>query len=219
MIAYFQYGEKEIVHLKKADRKLAEVINRTGMIQRRVTPDLFTALVHAIVEQQRPTNAHQTVWKRMSKKLGEISPEMIDGLSMETIQQFGITFRKAAHIKSAARKIVTGKLDINALYSMTDEDVCAKLTELGGIGVWTAEMLMMFSMQRPNVLIYDDWAIRRGLQMLHHRREIDMETFNRYRKRYTPYASVASLYLWAIAGKTTDWLADCSFKEKNSEQP
>ncbi|MDR1348214.1 MAG: DNA-3-methyladenine glycosylase [Prevotellaceae bacterium] len=213
MAVYFQYGEKEIAHLKKVDMKLAEVIDRVGMIQRPVIPDLFPALVHSIVGQQISTKAHQTVWERMSKELGEISPEIIDSLPLETLQQFGITFKKAAYIKSAARKIVTGEFDINALRSMSDEEVRLKLSELDGIGVWTAEMLMIFSMQRPNVLSYGDLAIQRGLRMLYHHREIDKATFNRYWKRYTPYASVASLYLWAVAGGAVEGMKDYSLKK------
>jgi DNA-3-methyladenine glycosylase II len=151
MTVYFQYGEKEIAYLKKADRRLAEVICQAGMIQRPVIPDLFTALVHSVAGQQISTKAHQTVWERMLSKLGEISPEIIDGLPLETLQQFGITFRKASYIKSAAGKIARGEFDINALRSMSDGEVCARLSELDGIGVWTAEMLMLFSMQRPNI--------------------------------------------------------------------
>jgi DNA-3-methyladenine glycosylase II len=213
MAVYFQYGEKEIAYLKKADKRLAEVINRAGMIQRPVIPDLFSALVHSIVGQQISTKAHQTVWERMSKELGEISPGIIDGLLLETLQQFGITFKKATYIKSAARKIVTGEFDINAICSMPDEDVCAKLSELDGIGVWTAEMLMIFSMQRPNILSYGDLAIQRGLRMLYHHRKIDKVKFNRYWKRYTPYASVASLYLWAVAGGAVEGMKDYSLKK------
>jgi DNA-3-methyladenine glycosylase II len=212
MADYFQYGEKEIAHLKKVDKRLAEVIDRIGVVQRLVIPDLFVALVHAIVGQQISTKAHQTVWERMSKELGKVSPEIIDGLLLETLQQFGISFRKAAYIKSAARKIVTGEFDINALRSMSDEEVCVKLSELDGIGVWTAEMLMIFSMQRPNVLSYDDLAIQRGLRMLYHHRKIDKVKFNRYWKRYTPYASVASLYLWAVAGGAVEGMKDLNVK-------
>jgi DNA-3-methyladenine glycosylase II len=212
MAIYFQYEEKEIAYLKKADKRLAEVIDHVGMVQRLVIPDLFAALVHTIVGQQISTKAHKTIWERMSKELDKISPEIIDVLPLETIQQFGITFKKAAYIKSAARKIVTGEFDINALRSMSDKEVCAKLSELDGIGVWTAEMLMIFSMQRPNVLSYGDLAIQRGLRMLYHHRKIDKVKFNKYWTRYTPYASVASLYLWAVAGGAVKGMKDLSVK-------
>jgi DNA-3-methyladenine glycosylase II len=208
MADYFEYGEKEIEHLKRSDEQLMTVIERIGMIRRPVIPDLFSALVHSIVGQQISTKAHQTVWERMKNKLQKITPATVDSLTQEELQQFGITFRKADYIKSTAQKILTNEFDINALYSMTDEEVCARLSELDGIGVWTAEMLMLFSMQRPNVFSFGDLAIQRGLRMLYRHKKIDKVTFNEYWKRYSPYASVASLYLWAIAGGAIEELKD-----------
>ncbi len=208
MVVYFQYGEKEIEYLKRVDKRLATVIEKVGMVKRTVIPDLFTALVHSIVGQQISTKAHQTVWNRIQKELETISPVTMDNLPLEKLQQFGITFKKAAYIKSAARKIMEGEFDIDALHSIPDEEVCARLSKLDGIGVWTAEMLMLFSMQRPNIFSYGDLAILRGLRMVHHHREIDKERFNKYWKRYTPYASVASLYLWAVAGGSVDGMKD-----------
>ncbi|MCL2074227.1 MAG: hypothetical protein FWH18_09915 [Marinilabiliaceae bacterium] len=196
----FQYGEKEIEYLKRADKKLAYVIDQVGLIERAVNPDLFSALVNSIVGQQISTKAHHTIWERMKKELGIISPAAIDSLPLEKIQQFGISFRKAGYIKSAAQKIITKEFDLQALHSMSDKEVCTKLSELNGIGVWTAEMLMIFSMQRPNVLSYGDLAIHRGLRLVYNHQKIDKEKFNKYWKRYTPYASTASLYLWAVAG-------------------
>ncbi len=221
MANYFRYGEKEIEHLKRADKRLAAVIDKVGPVKRDVIPDLFTALVHSVVGQQISTKAHKTVWTRIQKELGAITPAVIDDLPSEKLQQFGITFKKAAYIKSAARKIMTGEFDIDSLRSMSDEEVCAKLSELDGIGVWTAEMLMIFSMQRPDIFSFGDLAILRGLRMVYRHREIDKAKFDKYRKRYTPYASVAGLYLWAVAGGTVDGMKDCApkkTKKKNTNK-
>ena len=216
MTVYFRYGEKEIEHLKRVDKKLAVVIDQIGMIERAVIPDLFTALVNSIVGQQISTKAHQTVWERMVTKLGEITPAIFDALPLDELQQFGITFKKATYIKSVAHKIITGELNLDLLHDMPDEQVCTKLSEQDGIGVWTAEMLMIFSMQRPNVLSYGDLAILRGLRMVYHHRKIDKATFNKYWKRYSPYASVAGLYLWAVAGGAIDEMKDYAPKKKKS---
>lgn len=214
MVANFQYGDKEIEHLKRVDKRLATVIDQIGAIKRTVMPDLFTALVHSIIGQQISTKAHKTVWERMTTKLDEITPVVFDTISLEKLQEFGITFKKATYIKSVAHKIITGELNLYSLNAMSDEQVCAKLSELNGIGVWTAEMLMIFSMQRPNVLSYGDLAILRGLRMVYHHRKIDKITFNKYWKRYSPYASVASLYLWAVAGGVIDGMKDYAPKKK-----
>lgn len=208
MMKIFQYGEKEIAHLKRVDKRLGAIIDRMGRIERTVIPDLFTALVHAIVGQQISTGAHRTVWGRIASALGEISPELIDRLPSEVLQRFGLTFKKTAYIKAFAHKVANGEFDPETLRCMTDDEVCAKLVEQDGVGRWTAEMLMIFSMQRPNVLSYGDLAIRRGLRMVYRRREIDRDAFNRYWKRYTPYASTASLYLWAVAGGAIEGMKD-----------
>jgi DNA-3-methyladenine glycosylase II len=213
MADYFQYSEKEIEHLKKADKKLAAVIEQIGVIERAVNPDFFSSLVNSIVGQQISTKAHQTIWERMQKELEKITPAVIDSLPLEKIQKFGISFRKAGYIKSVAQKVISKEFDIRDLYSMSDKEVCVKLSELNGIGVWTAEMLMIFSMQRPNVLSYGDLAILRGLRMVYHHRKIDKTQFNKYWKRYTPYASVASLYLWAVAGGAIDGMKDYAPKK------
>jgi DNA-3-methyladenine glycosylase II len=217
MTIHFQYGEKEIEHLKKADKKLAIIIDQIGIIERATNPDLFIALVHSIVGQQISTKAHETIWERMQNKLREITPAVIDSLTLEELQQCGISFRKATYIKSVAEKILRNEFDINALHSMSDEEVCVKLSELNGIGVWTAEMLMIFSMQRSNILSYGDLAIHRGLRMVYRHRKIDKTKFNKFWKRYAPYASVASLYLWAVAGGAIDELKDCTPKKQNDK--
>ncbi len=144
----------------------------------------------------------------MITTLGEITPQVIDSLSDEELQQFGITFKKVAYIKSAAQKVLSGELDIESLRTMSDEEVCAKLAELDGIGIWTAEMLMLFSMQRRNILSFGDLALLRGMRMVYHHKAINRQLFDRYKKRFSPYASIASLYFWAVAGGAIEGMKD-----------
>ena len=98
---------------------------------------------------------------------------------------------------------------------MSDAEVCAKLSELDGIGVWTAEMLMLHSLQRPDVLSFGDLAVQRGLRMLYHHRKITRPLFEKYRRRYSPYGSVACIYLWAVSAGAVEGLKDYAPKEKN----
>ena len=196
----FQYGEKEVAYLKKVDKTLGEVIDQIGHIERAVIPDLFASLVRSIIAQQISAKAAETIGRRMSERYKEITPETINTASVEEIQQFGMSMRKATYIKDTAHKVLSGELNIEMLHTLSDEEVCNHLTALNGIGVWTAEMLMTFSMQRPDILSWNDLAIHRGLRMLHRHRKIDKKLFEKYRRRYSPYNTVASLYLWAIAG-------------------
>lgn len=195
----FKYGELEINYLKKRDKKLSEAIDRIGKIERRVIPDLFAALINSIIGQQISSRAADTVWKRLIDLVVEIKPETIIDTDINDIQKCGMTVRKASYIKEIAEIVYSGELNINELYNLSDEDVIKKLSSLNGIGVWTAEMLMIFSMERPDIVSWGDLAIRRGMCNLYHHKELTKKQFGRYKKRYSPYGSVASLYLWALS--------------------
>ena len=197
---YFEYGEAEISYLRQKDKRLCEVIDRVGHIERVVDTDLFSSVVHHIVGQQISTKAQATIWRRMQGALGEVNAETILAAGVPKLQSMGMTFRKAEYITDFAEKVHTGAFDLDAVEHMSDEDAIRELSSLKGIGVWTAEMILLFCMQRPDIFSYDDLAIKRGLQRIYHHKKIDRKLFERYRKRFSPYCSVASLYLWAAAG-------------------
>ena len=215
---FFEYGQKETVWLKSRDKKLSAVIDQVGPIYRKIIPDLFAALVHSIVGQQISTKAQETIWNRLQSVFGKITPEKMAKTEDARLQSIGISFRKVNYIKRAAEKIGNGEFDIDALRDMDDAEVARQLSSLDGIGRWSAEMLMLFSMQRPNILSFDDLAIQRGLRMVYRHRKIDRRIFERYRRRYTPYGSVASLYLWAVAGGAIEGLTDPATKPTNKRR-
>lgn len=99
---------------------------------------------------------------------------------------------------------------------MTDNEVCNRLSSLKGLGTWSAEMLMLFSMQRPDILSFGDLAILRGLRMIYHHRRIDRKLFEKYRRRFSPYCSVASLYIWAVAGGAVEGMKDYAPKARKN---
>lgn len=196
---YFQYGAKEIDYLSRKDKRMAELIKQAGEIRRPVIPDLFTALIHSIVGQQISTKAHTTVWGRLEEKVRSIDPESILAIPEDELQGIGLSHRKVCYIRSIAEQVLQKELDLGALAHQPDDEVVRVLTRLGGVGVWTAEMLLIHSLQRPNVLSYGDLGIRRGLMLLYHHRELPRVRFERYRRRYAPYGTVASIYLWALS--------------------
>jgi DNA-3-methyladenine glycosylase II len=214
MSVYFEYGEKEIEYLTRKDKRLGEAISKIGHIYREVNGDLFSSAIHHIVGQQISSAALKTVWARLNDNLGEISSATIRAASREDIQTCGITFKKADSIKDFAEKVHCGEFNIDALRNMPDAEVVLKLSGLKGIGVWTAEMLMIFSLQRPNIVSYGDLGIQRGLRMLYHHRKIDRKMFDKYARRYAPYGTVASLYLWAIAGGAIPEMPDVPPEKK-----
>ncbi len=208
----FNYGQTELDHLKRKDKKLARIIEQIGPIERAVNPDLFSALIHSIVAQQIATKAATTVWNRLLERCGEITPQCLYAMDAAEIQQCGLSMRKARYIHGASRAVALQELSLDEFPALSDAEIIARLASLEGIGVWTAEMLLIFSLQRPNIVSWGDLAIRRGMMALYGLKRLDKIQFDNYCKRYSPYGSVASLYLWALAAKKPEAMdndADC----------
>lgn len=205
---HFAYGEKELAYLRGKDKRLCSAIDRIGWIERAVDPDLFSSVVHHIIGQQISTKAQATVWQRMQESFGAVNAATLLVAGTERLQSFGMTFRKAEYITEFAAKVQSGAFDPQAIARMTDAEAISALSALRGIGVWTAEMILLFCLQRPDIFSYDDLAIRRGLRMLYHHQTLDRERFEKYHRRFSPYGSVASLYLWAVAGGALPELKD-----------
>lgn len=211
---HFEYGTKEIEYLKQKDEKMRAVIEAVGLVEREIDPDLFSSVVHHIIGQQISTKAQATIWKRMQDDLGIVNAETILEAGEEKLQSFGITFRKAGYITDFAMKIRNNEFDLEGIWEKSDQQAIEELASLKGIGVWTAEMILLFCMQRPNVFSFDDLAIQRGLRMVYHHRKIDRKLFEKYRRRFSPYCSVVSLYLWAVAGGAIEGMKDYAPKKK-----
>ena len=192
---FFAYGEKEITYLKQKDKRLAEIIDKIGMVEREVDTDLFSAVIHHIIGQQISTKAQATIWKRMKDQYGIINADTILSAGVSNLQSLGITFKKAGYITDFARKVKDRTFDIDGIWKKSDEEAIKELSSLQGIGVWTAEMILLLCMQRP----------------------IDRKLFEKYRRRLSPYCSVASLYFWAVAGGAIPGMKD--FAPKKQKKP
>ena len=195
----FTYGPTELEHLRKRDRRLGRAIDEIGPIERAVIPDPFTALVHGIVGQQLSSRAAAAIWSRLQELLGEITPETIAAASVEELRRCRPLRAQGRLHQGHRRGRGAGELDLVGLRSLSDADVILRLTALPGVGRWTAEMYLLFSLQRPDVVSWGDLAIRRGMMNLYGLTTLSREEFDRYRRRYSPYGSVASLYLWAVS--------------------
>ena len=205
---YFPYGNEEIAYLAQKDAKLGWAISRIGLIQRPVEPNLFEAVVSSIAGQQISGKALATIWGRIQKRFVPLTPETLAAAPLEELQQCGMPLRKASCIQGMAQAVLQGELALDSLQVLPDAEVQNQLTRLKGIGPWTAEMLLIFSLERQDVVSFGDLAIQRGMRMLSRHRTITPKLFDKYRRRYSPYGSVASLYLWAIAGGAIPELTD-----------
>lgn len=162
-------------------------------------PDPFAALVHAIVGQLVSVKAANTVWERMQERLGDISPQNLAAQPAERIQGCGMPMMKAERIREIAWLVANGEFDLQELYRLSDAEATARLMTLPGVGKWTAEMLLIHALERPDVVSWGDIAIRRGMMALYGLHEMTKAQFDRYRQTYSPYGSVASIYLWALS--------------------
>lgn len=198
---FFAYGKTETEYLTKRDPVLGEAIARIGHIDREVIPNLFTALVNSIAGQQISGKALATVWARLCDQLGEITPETILAAGEENLRACGMSGRKAGYMLAAAHAVQDGTINIHSLVDKNDDEIIKTLTALPGVGRWTAEMLLIFSLERPDVLAFDDFGIRKGMCCLYGLEELTRTQFEEYRARYSPYATVAGLYLWEIAAQ------------------
>ncbi len=210
---FFQYGDRETAYLASRDKRLGQAIRQIGHINREVDADLFSAIVHHIIGQQISTAAQATIWSRLLSAAGTVTADSLTALGRDRLQRIGMTYKKADYILDFAKQVQNGTLNLEQLWSLSDEEVIRELTKLKGVGVWTAEMILTFCMQRPNVVSFGDLAIQRGMRMLYRHRQIDRTKFERYQKRYAPYGTVASLYLWAIAGGAIPELTDPAGKK------
>ena len=196
---YLAYGETEINHLKSRDKKLGRLIDDMGMIRRNTRSDHFEALIMSIVSQQISRKAADSIWNRIVNKYSSVSADIFANVDLDDLHKCGMSVRKAGYIKGIAEAVMNGVIDFDEFTSMGDDEIIGKLSSLAGIGVWTAEMFLIFSMRRMDVVSWGDLAIRRGMMNLYGLKNLTREQFEKYRKKYSPYGSVASLYIWALS--------------------
>ena len=154
----------------------------------------------------------------MQDNLGVVNADTVLAAGINHLQSFGMTFKKAEYITDFAVKVQDGVFDLEEIWDKTDDEAIEELSSLKGIGVWTAEMILLFCMQRPNVFSYGDLAVLRGMRMVYHHRKIDRKLFEKYRRRLSPYCSVASLYFWAVAGGAIPDMKDYAPKKGEQEK-
>ncbi len=200
---YYKYGETEVNYLKGKCKKLSATIDRMGMIEREVLPQPFQALISSIISQQISTKAAATVKTRLNDLIGNISAENILNVSHESIQSCGMSNRKVNYIRGIAEAAQSKTVDFDKLHELSNDEIIEKLTALNGVGVWTAEMFLIFSLTRPDIISYGDLAIRNGIMYLYDLDSISKKEFEVYRKQFSPYNTVASLYFWALAREAT----------------
>ncbi len=194
--------ENEIKGLSSKDDKMKMLIDSIGAINREYIPDPFIALVNSIVFQQLAYKAANSIWNKFVKLVKEINPDNILKYSFESLRECGLSKAKINYIRNIAEAVKGNELDFSKFPMMTDEEIIEILVKIKGIGVWTAEMFLIFSLNRKNVISYNDLGIRRGLKWLYGmKKEPSKKQFEKYMNKFSPYNTLASFYLWEITIK------------------
>jgi DNA-3-methyladenine glycosylase II len=210
--------KKAVSHLKKSDPVMRAIIERIGPCRMRSSPPEFHSLARSIVYQQLNGNAAETIFNRFAALAGgPLAPEGILKLSDEQMRAAGLSRQKSAYLKDLAAKTAAGALDFTRLPELPDEEVIAHLTQVKGIGVWTAQMFLMFTLKRENILPTGDFGVRMAMYKHYldvararaakksaaakktRKKKIRLPTpvqMEKIAKRWEPYRSVACWYLW-----------------------
>ena len=189
--------------LMRRDPVLGRIIKARGPCGLRVDreADIFCGLVQAIISQQLSTKAAATIHGRVLALLpdgGPATPAGFEPIAESDLRAAGLSRQKVAYIRDLSRKALDGTLQTDALASMDDEAVIAELTKIKGIGRWTAEMILIFRLARPDVLPVGDLGIVKAAQKAYGlRKPPDAKRLLAIGERWKPYRSVASWYLWA----------------------
>ncbi len=205
----FDAGEA-VAHLRAADAKLGALIDRAGPFTLRLdcSPSPFDSLLEAILYQQLHGKAAATIHRRVREYFGgDPTPQLLLDTPDEPLRTAGVSANKVKALRDLAARTLDGTVPMHrAILKMADEEIMEHLTQVRGIGRWTVEMLLIFRMGRPDVLPATDYGVRKGyaltFQRLPKTRAIEAadlpqpEAVLKRGKRWTPFRSVASWYLW-----------------------
>jgi len=189
-------------HLRTSDPVMASIIKEIGRcgLVRSKRADPFIAIVEAIIWQQLSGKAARTIYERFLKVFpeGTPTPAAILATSDEAMRAAGLSRGKIAYLRDLSTKVLDGTVHLESLETMANDDVVAAMTKVKGIGQWSAEMFLMFRLQRSDVLPVGDLGIVKAIQRHYRLRKTPTpERMRKIAESWRPYRSVASWYLWA----------------------
>ncbi len=199
----FKEDHTALLSLSASDPKLGVLIDTIGGYRLSLRTDFFTSLARAIIGQQLSVKAARTIWTRIVGLCEQITPEAIHGLSEDRLREVGVSRPKISYLKDLSGRILSGEISLDGLHLLEDTEVVGQLTKIRGIGAWTAEMFLIFSLGRLNVLSLDDIGLRRGVKWLYNLEEQPGKSeLTHYGTAWEPFRTVASLYLWEAVNRS-----------------
>ncbi len=186
-------------HVRKNDPRLRSVLDARGVLRFEPQGEPFESLVESILSQQLAGSAASAIIKKVRALFpgGELDAARVHRIDPRKLRSAGVSPQKLSYLKDLAARVVQGRLDLAALESMPDDEIIDVLDEVKGIGPWTVHMFLIFTLGRPNVLPVDDYGIRTSVRRIYGLRELPKKAdIERLAKKWDPYSTVASLYLW-----------------------
>lgn len=189
---------RAIHHLKQSDPILRGIIESVGPFRMEFGEPVFHSLAEAIVYQQLNGKAAVTIFKRFTALTGDpVIPQGIAKLTDDQLRSVGLSKQKSSYLRDMSERALRGELDFTRLPDMTDEEVIKHLTQVKGVGVWTAHMFLMFTLRRPNIFPTGDFGIQMAIKKHYKKRKMpNPPQMEKIAKPWEPYRSIACWYLW-----------------------
>lgn len=203
-----EYDEKEMVYISNKDPVMKMLVDHYGKLKMGKVTDVYTSLVFHIISQMLASSVSDTLIKRFLDLVDDVTPENVLRIGIEEIRECGISRKKAEYILELSNNVLEEKYDFSLLDPMSDDESVKYLQQIKGVGKWTAEMIVEFTMGRLNIFSYDDVALQNGIKKAHGFKTLSKTRFERLRKIYAPYCSIASLYYYAYNDDKSGWLIE-----------
>ena len=196
-------------HLSHADKRIEKLIDKFGPPNFNLMNNYYESLIRSIVYQQLSGKAASIIYERfLDLFVFDIYPEPKDilAVSIETLRSSGLSYQKVNYIRDLSEKWQDGTMNLTDIDSMTDEEISSELIKVKGIGQWTADMFLMFTLGRPDVFPFGDLGIQKGLMILTNMNRLPTQKeMERKTKKWQPYRTVAAWYLWKLVDGPFKW--------------
>jgi 3-methyladenine DNA glycosylase/8-oxoguanine DNA glycosylase len=196
-------------HLSHADKRMEKLIDKFGPPNFNLMNNYYESLIRSIVYQQLSGKAASIIYERfLDLFVFDIYPEPKDilAVSIETLRSSGLSYQKVNYIRDLSEKWQEGTMNLTDIDSMTDEEISSELIKVKGIGQWTADMFLMFTLGRPDVFPFGDLGIQKGVMILTNMNRLPTQKeMERKTKKWQPYRTVATWYLWKLVDGPFKW--------------
>lgn len=189
----------EVQRLIVCDPRIKTLIDVLGDYDLKLNTNLYSSIVRIIIGQQLSSKVAGTIWNRLVELCGEVTPRKITDIDTDELRKIGISKSKVKYIQELATRIVNKDINLEELVNKSNEEVINELIKVKGIGLWTAQMFLIFSLGRKDVFSNVDVGLKRGIKWLYNLEDLpNNEQLEDISEKWRPYRTIACLYLWKL---------------------